>query len=87
MVAAYEHHMKYNGMGYPKSKRRLTSHHLISQLVAISDFFDALRTQRAYRTSFGLSAIIGLLREGSGTDFNPVLVDNFLLSLKRIKAF
>lgn len=86
VVAAYEHHMKYNGMGYPKSKRRLTSHHLISQLVAISDFFDALRTQRAYRPSFGLSAIIGLLREGSGTDFNPVLVDNFLLSLKRIKA-
>jgi HD-GYP domain-containing protein (c-di-GMP phosphodiesterase class II) len=87
VIAAYEHHLKYDGSGgYPQTKTRTRRQHLISQFVAIADVFDALRTKRAYRPSFEMPAIIGILMKGSGKDFNPVLVDNFIAACKGIKA-
>jgi HD-GYP domain-containing protein (c-di-GMP phosphodiesterase class II) len=87
VIAAYEHHLKYDGSGgYPQTKTRTRGQHLISQIVAIADVFDALRTKRAYRSSFEMPAIIRVLKEGAGKDFNPVLVDNFIAACKGIKA-
>ncbi len=84
VIAAYEHHMKYDGSGYPQTKIKTKKQHLISQLVAISDVFDALRTKRPYRPSFDVPAITAVLKEGSGKDFNPVLVDNFIGACERM---
>jgi response regulator RpfG family c-di-GMP phosphodiesterase len=33
-----------------------------------------------------IATIIGLMKEGVGRDFNPLLVENFFVALKRIKA-
>lgn len=87
VIAAYEHHMKYDGSGYPQTKTKTRKQHLISQLVAISDVFDALRTKRPYRPSFEVPAIARFFKESSGKDFNPVLVGNFITAFKRIKVF
>ncbi|HYQ48367.1 MAG TPA: HD domain-containing phosphohydrolase [Thermodesulfovibrionales bacterium] len=85
LVAAYEHHMKFNNTGYPKTTRRNGDRqHIISQIISISDFFDALRTDRPYRKSVEVPAIVGLLTEASGKDFNPHLVKNFLRSVKSV---
>jgi HD-GYP domain-containing protein (c-di-GMP phosphodiesterase class II) len=87
VIAAFEHHMKFNGKGYPETKRRGRRQHSISQLVAISDFFDAIRTERPYRKALEVQAVVMLLKEAAGKDFNPMLVDNFLNALKRIGVF
>lgn len=87
IIAAFEHHMKFDGSGYPDTKRRGRKQHLISQLVTISDFFDALRTERPYRKALDVQTIIGLMKESAGRDFNPLLIDNFLNALKRIGTF
>lgn len=87
VIAAFEHHMKYDGSGYPDTKRYGKRQHLISQLVAIADFFDAMRTHSAYRRSLGIHDVIKLMIEYAGTDFNPLLVENFIDGLKRIHAF
>jgi response regulator RpfG family c-di-GMP phosphodiesterase len=79
--------MKFDGSGYPDTKRRGRKQHLISQLVTISDFFDALRTERPYRKALDVQTIIGLMKESAGRDFNPLLIDNFLNALKRIGTF
>jgi HD-GYP domain-containing protein (c-di-GMP phosphodiesterase class II) len=85
LVAAYEHHMKFSGDGYPETARRNGDRqHIISQIISIADFFDALRTDRPYRKSVELPSIIGLLTEASGKDFNPHLVKNFLRSVKGV---
>lgn len=55
--------------------------------VAIADFFDAMRTHRAYRRSLGVHDVIKLMIEYAGKDFNPLLVENFVDGLKRIHAF
>ncbi len=87
VIAAFEHHMKFDGTGYPDTRRYGKKQHLISQLVAIADFFDAMRTHRAYRRSLGIHEVIKLLTEYAGTDFNPLLIENFIDGLKRIHAF
>lgn len=86
VIAAFEHHMRFDGKGYPETKRRGRKQHIISQLVAISDFFDAIRTERPYRKALEIQAVVGLMKEAAGKDFNPLLVDNFLNALKRIRV-
>lgn len=81
VIVAFEHHMKFNGKGYPETKRRGKRQHIISQLVAISDFFDAIKTERPYRKSLETQEVIGLMKESAGKDFNPLLVDNFIKAL------
>jgi HD-GYP domain-containing protein (c-di-GMP phosphodiesterase class II) len=76
-VIAFEHHMKYDGTGYPKSNLNSKKQHICSQIVAISDFFDALRSSRPYRRSWDIKEILGLMKMNAGKDFNPFLVDNF----------
>ena len=51
--------------------------HICSQIVAISDFFDALRSWRPYRKSLDTKDVIVLMKKNAGTDFNPFLVDTF----------
>jgi HD-GYP domain-containing protein (c-di-GMP phosphodiesterase class II) len=81
LIAAYEHHMKYDGKGYPAPKRRGHKQHMVSQLISISDFYDALRTERPYRKSMDITTVLGLMKEETGKIFNPLLVDNFLKAL------
>jgi HD-GYP domain-containing protein (c-di-GMP phosphodiesterase class II) len=86
VIVAYEHHMKFDGTGYPQTKKRGNKQHIISQIIAISDFFDALRTERPYRKALEVPVITGLLKDGAGKDFNPVLLDNFLSALRKKHA-
>ncbi|MBI5639706.1 MAG: HD domain-containing protein [Nitrospirae bacterium] len=83
-IVAFEHHMKFDGSGYPETKKSGKKQHIVSQMVAIADFFDALRTERPYRKALDVPTITGMMKEGSGKDFNPLLVENFLSSLKKV---
>jgi len=82
VIAAYEHHMRFDGSGYPEPRRRGKRQHLVSQIVAIADTFDAMRTERSYQKGLPLPAAVAILRKGAGKTLNPELVDNFLRSLK-----
>ena len=76
-VVALEHHLKYDGKGYPQYKVDLKNQHFISQLVGVSDFFDALRSKRPYKKDWGLKEILSIMKKNAGREFNPFLVDNF----------
>lgn len=86
VIGSYEHHMKYDGSGYPSGKGNGKRQHVISQIIAIADFFDALRTERSYRRAMDLTVIIDMLRQGAGKDFSPVLVESFLSALGRVTS-
>jgi len=78
VLAAFEHHMKYDGTGYPRVKGGWEQS-IVSQIISISDVYDALRTMRPYRPDpLPTDRIIQTFRNGSGTDFNPYLVERFL---------
>jgi len=82
IVVAYEHHMKFDGTGYPETWRRTKKQHIISQIVAIADFYCALSAGLPHRKPLSSSSIMGLLAEISGREFNPLLVGNFVQAMK-----
>jgi HD-GYP domain-containing protein (c-di-GMP phosphodiesterase class II) len=82
-VVAIEHHRKFDGTGYPKFKLSNKKQHLCSQTVAISDYFDALRSRRPYRKALEIQEVLSIMKRESGSAFNPVLLDNFVLSMHK----
>jgi putative nucleotidyltransferase with HDIG domain len=80
VIVSFEHHMKYDGSGYPKipSWGRL---HPVSYMTQIADVYDALRTYRPYRESLDLKTTLSIMEKGRGTEFEPNLFDNFLRSV------
>jgi HD-GYP domain-containing protein (c-di-GMP phosphodiesterase class II) len=77
-IVAFEHHRRYDGTGYPALTMKGKKQHIASQIVAISDFYDALRSWRPYRKSLDTKEVLVLMKKNAGTDFNPMLVDNFV---------
>jgi putative two-component system response regulator len=79
------HHERWDGRGYPD---RLGEQEvpLLARLMAIVDVYDALCTQRPYKTPFGEEDALRSLREGARTgQFDPGLVRVFL-ELKQASA-
>jgi HD-GYP domain-containing protein (c-di-GMP phosphodiesterase class II) len=81
VLGALEHHIKYDGTGYPLIRNRW-SPNLVSQMIAIADVFDALRSRRSYSVPKSTEQIIKILIEEKGSTFNPILVDHFIKLIK-----
>jgi HD-GYP domain-containing protein (c-di-GMP phosphodiesterase class II) len=78
VLGALEHHMKYDGTGYPRI-RGGWQQNIVSQIISIADVYDALRTKRPYRPEpMPMDQIVQIIQSGSGTSFNPFLVERFL---------
>ncbi|GAB4537029.1 MAG: HD domain-containing protein [Thermodesulfovibrionia bacterium] len=80
-IVAFEHHMGYDGGGYPQFRIGAKRQHLSSQIVAISDFFDSLRGTRFYQRSWEIRDILAVMKMNAGRQFNPFLVDNFIRNI------
>lgn len=78
---AYEvarfHHEKWNGKGYPEGLKRKEIP-LCARIMAIADVFDAVSEKRCYRDALPLEKCFEIILEGSGQDFEPMLVEVFL---------
>jgi HD-GYP domain-containing protein (c-di-GMP phosphodiesterase class II) len=81
VLSAMEHHLKYDGSGYPSIKGGWRPN-ITSQLISIADVFDAMRSARSYQGALPLQQIVGVLTKGSGTSFNPRLVDHFFRMIR-----
>ncbi len=77
ILAAIEHHIKYDGSGYPRIKGGWEPN-IVSQIIALADVYDALRSVRPYRDPMPQDQIIRILTDESGTKFNPHIVQCFL---------
>jgi hypothetical protein len=77
VIVCYEHHIRHDRSGYP-TPRFPDVPHPASLMTQIADVYDALRTHRPYRVSLDRETALGILREGRGTEFEPVFLDRFL---------
>jgi len=78
LLPPFEHHLKYNLSGYPYTdwQKPLT---LFGRIIAIADVYDAITSERVYRKSaMSPDRALGLLLEGSGKDFDPILIKVFI---------
>jgi HD-GYP domain-containing protein (c-di-GMP phosphodiesterase class II) len=76
VLGAIEHHIKFDGTGYPSFGSGWKTN-IVSQMIAISDVFDALRSRRVYSEPKPEDLIFKILKEEKGKTFNPFLVNNF----------
>lgn len=77
MDVALYHHEKWDGTGYPEGLKG-DSIPLCARIVALSDVFDAISTQRCYKPAFPIDKCLDIVRSESGHHFDPVIVDAFL---------
>lgn len=81
VVTAYEHHMRFDGSGYPRSEQPWTQH-ICSHMTAISDTYDAMRTHRAYDEAMAIEQITAIMLNLAGTKLHPLLTRNFIDMLR-----
>ena len=81
---AYAHHEHWDGNGYPfgLSGEDIP---LAARIVAVADVYDALRTTRPYKTTFTHEQTVDYIRQNSGTQFDPRIVNIFLQHEKEFK--
>jgi len=80
-IVAFEHHLRYDGRGYPKLKSKNTKQHICSQMTAISDAFDTLRITRPHQRALDLKEVLVTMKTKDAGLFNPFLIDNFIRSI------
>jgi putative two-component system response regulator len=76
-LMAKHHHEKWNGNGYPDGKKEKDIP-LLARVIAIADVYDALRSERSYKTPFSREKAKAIILEENGRQFDPELVDVFL---------
>jgi putative two-component system response regulator len=76
-VLASAHHEKWDGTGYPNGLKG-EEIPLLGRAMAIVDVYDALISVRPYKEAFSREQAIEIIKNGSGTHFDPRLVDLFV---------
>jgi putative nucleotidyltransferase with HDIG domain len=76
VVPAY-HHEWWNGEGYPSGLRG-EAIPLSARIFAVVDVWDALLSDRPYRKAWTKEQVLQYLREQSGKQFDPAIVEKFI---------
>jgi putative two-component system response regulator len=74
---ALTHHEKWDGSGYPNGLKG-DEIPLVGRITALADVFDALTSVRPYKKAWSIDDAVALIKDESGKQFEPALVDHFL---------
>jgi HD-GYP domain-containing protein (c-di-GMP phosphodiesterase class II) len=72
--AVRQHHERLDGSGYPQG---LKANDIImeARILAVADTVEAMSSHRPYRPGLGLEAALAEIKELSGTQLDPVIVE------------
>lgn len=76
-MGAKYHHERYDGKGYPEGLKG-ESIPLVARVIGLVDSYDAMTSNRVYRSRLQDEAVMNELRKGKGTQWDPDLVDIFI---------
>ncbi len=74
------HHEKYDGTGYPDGLKGEEIPKL-ARILAMADAFDAMASDRAYRKGMEKTRVVSIIKECSGSQFDPLVAEIFLKML------
>ncbi len=77
------HHERYDGKGYPEGISGAAIP-LSARILAVADCFDAMTSHRTFRTAKSRTDALREIRNGSGTQFDPAVVDAFMSVADRL---
>ncbi|MCJ7594739.1 MAG: HD domain-containing protein [Desulfobacterales bacterium] len=77
-----QHHECFDGTGYPN---RLAGEDITlgARIFSVADQYDAITSERPYRTAMPLDQAAKLIRQGAGTRYDPKIVRAFLQIISR----
>jgi putative two-component system response regulator len=82
---AIAHHEKWDGSGYPHGLAGAAIPEA-ARIVAITDVFDALTSERPYKAAWSVDESIAYMRTQAGTHFEPRLLDHFVALVPEIQC-
>ena len=74
------HHDKFDGSGYHPTKGNQIP--LEARIISVADVYDSLTSDRPYRKAMSLFDAKDIIVKGSGSDFDPQVVEGFLAAFK-----
>jgi HD-GYP domain-containing protein (c-di-GMP phosphodiesterase class II) len=77
LQAILHHHERWDGGGYPSGLKG-ESIPIEARILSIADSFDAMTSKRPYRNPLSYKEAVEELNRGSGSQFDPRLVEKFL---------
>lgn len=81
---ARSHHERFDGRGYPDGLAG-DDIPLAARIVAVADVYDAMISKRVYKEAFSHAKTRESILAGRGTQFDPRLIDVFLVAEERIR--
>ena len=75
------HHERYDGKGYPEGLKG-EEIPVMSRILCVADAVDSMLADRPYRKGMAMREIVEELSRGSGTQFDPLVINAFLRTLK-----
>src|SRR5438093_11277526 len=79
------HHERWDGAGYPDGLKG-EEIPLNARMLALVDCYDALTTNRPYRSPMSREQVIEFFRRESGRPYDPAVVQTFLDRHEEIEA-
>ena len=84
-LIARTHHERWDGDGYPRGLAGADIP-LEGRIAAVADVFDALTSDRVYRSALPVRSATEMMRSERGSHFDPELLDAFLGALPEVEA-
>ena len=81
---AKTHHEKWDGTGYPNSLKGQEIP-IEGRICCVADVFDALCSERPYKSSFPMQKCLEIMLSERGTRFDPIVVDAFFERISDIE--
>jgi len=77
------HHDHYDGSGLHQviAGRDIP---LGARIIAVADAFDAMTSDRPYRSAMSVAEAVHEIKEGAGTQFDPAIITSFLKTVGRV---
>ncbi len=82
--AVRHHHEWYDGSGYPDGLKG-EKIPLQAALISIADVYEAMTSDRPYRSAFSEKEVLKTMYELSGKQFNPRFIRSFLMLVRKKK--
>lgn len=76
-IGAHSHHERPDGKGYPLGLKK-EEIPIVAQIIAVADCFDAMYSNRPYRSRMNFDKVVSIIKEVSGTQLSADVVDAFL---------
>jgi len=77
MPIVTQHHERFDGSGYPIGLAG-SAIDIKARILAVADVYDAMTNPRPYRDSVAPSEVVEMIREQSGSQFDPDVVEAFI---------